>query len=180
MYYIVPKYVCERKKACGNARKPLSVVALSVANTNNYAKIIKYRQQAESNPNKAKKEIPKPDVFTDEFGETAKRKITQPQKRLSEKEIKSVIEEYQSGMSTYALARQYACDRHTISQCLKERGIKVTVEKITSEHDIKEIISLYQGGLKTEEVAERFGISDTTIVKHLHNNGVKMRTRWDY
>jgi len=121
-----------------------------------------------------------PTHYIDSHGETAKSKLTPTQKRLTDSEIASIVEEYQGGITTYALAEKYDCNRKTISNHLKRHNVIVSIEKIKSEQSVKELIKSYKSGLTAEEVAEQFGISDTTVNKLLHKNDVEMRTRWDY
>ena len=157
------------------------MVGLTGLDLNLCARLIKYRSQAPAtSDNSTDKEEKSSAVFVDEFGEIARRKITQPQKRLLNAEIDDIIEAYKNGVSTNALAKKYGCNRTTISGHLKKNGIKVTTDKIGSEEGVAEIISLYKGGLNTAEIAEQFKVSYTTILKHLHASGIQMRTRWDY
>jgi len=155
-------------------------VALSSADLNNSNKILEYKVKASAPIDNNPCEAINPASYIDNHGETAKKKLTQSQKRLSDSEILNIIKDYQNGISTYALAEKYRCHRNTISRCLKNHGIDVIKEKFSSERSAGEVIRLYESGLKTAEIAEQFGVGNSTIVRCLHKNNVKMRTKWDY
>jgi len=156
------------------------MVALSSSAPNNYTKLIKYKRQAHLPQNDTINGNPKSSRYIDDYGETVTSKITNTQKRLTDLEIASIVEDYQNGMTTYALAKKYGCHRNTISRNLKKHGIVVTHSKIKTEEDSSKIISLYKSGMMTEDIADKFLISVSAVVRCLHKNGVKMRTRWDY
>ena len=91
-----------------------------------------------------------------------------------------MIAAYQSGINTNELARQYGCDRKTICNQLKKRGVEVSINKIKSEEAVRRIIILYEENHTIEEIAKQFGVSAATINKLLHKHGVSIRSRWDY
>ena len=156
-------------------------MGLTEFDSKHFARLIKYRKETLLQGDNTISTTPKStENYIDEYGENVRRKIHQPQKRLSEADISAIIREYKSGVNTYILATKYGCHRTTISNCLKKKnGINVTIEKLTEE-SIVEVVALYESGLNTTQIAERFECSYPTILRHLRNNGVKMRTRWDY
>jgi hypothetical protein len=142
-------------------------VALTGLDYKQVARLIQYREKALSASENATSEIPKPtNIYIDKFGEIAKRKISQPQKRLTNTEITAIIEEYKNGASTYVLATKYGCHRSTISGHLKKNGVKVSKGKIDPDQGIKEIVALYASGLKAEDIAKQVGIG-----RYRHCNG---------
>ena len=157
-------------------------MALSDIDKNNYNAIIRFKKsltidmestaRLENLPFTAKK--------VNEYGQTEVRKLCQPQKRLTDKEIAGIVTDYQDGINTTQLEEKYSCHRQTISNHLKKQGVNVTAEKIFSAQETEEIIRSYEKGLNTAEIAEQFGVGRSTILKHLHNNSVRIRTRWDY
>ena len=161
-------------------------MALSALDENKSDKIIAHKQSAK-NPHPDNVIIahsPAPvkiaATFISEEGETVARQMRQIQKNLSEKEIARVILGYQSGKSSYELAREYGCNRKTICAQLKKHGIEVSQNKIKSEETVQSIISLYEKGHTIQEVANRHEVSTATINQLLHKNGVLVRSRWDY
>lgn len=107
---------------------------------------------------------------------TVKSLKQQQKHEFSEKEISEIIDKYQSGVSTYALAEQYGCHRNTIASQLRKQGIKVSIEKI----DMDDAIRMYEAGHTTKAIAMKYHMSDNAVSRRLKMAGVKMRTRWDY
>ena len=157
----------------------LLLVGLTGLDLNLCARLISYRQKSLSTPNNTTHEPQTSSaIYVDEYGEIARRKITQPQKRLLNAEISDIIVGYENGLSTYVLAEKYGCNRKTISAHLKKNG--VTVTKAFSAQGKEEIANMYQSGLTVAEIAKQLKANCSTIIRHLHANGVQMRTRWDY
>jgi DNA-binding NarL/FixJ family response regulator len=161
------------------------LVGLSDPNTNNYKRIIQYKnncnarygklQEANCNFNGSERQYPQ---YEDQS--VIKNVIRQYPKRLSEDEIQAVISGYQGGATVYKLAEQFNCNRNTISSHLKRNGIQPTIKKFTTQTEVDELISLYAKGLKIDEIAKQYNVGASTVRVMLCNNGVKMRTRWDY
>lgn len=156
------------------------LVALSEPDSNKSRKLLQKKQSAVCPANSTIKNPQKSSLCEDDYGEFFKKALIQNQKRLTDAEAASIVEEYHSGISTYALAVKYGCNRKTVSQCLKKHGVNVTNEKIGSEADVDEMIKLYNEGINAAEIAKRLGVAQTTVTRRLHANGVEMRTRWDY
>lgn len=78
-----------------------------------------------------------------EYGETEIKQIGQQQKRFSDDEISEIAQEYRSGKTTYELAEQYGCARHTIVTALKKMGITATKAKAQEAIDADNVIRLY-------------------------------------
>lgn len=108
--------------------------------------------------------------------------IRQQQKHLSEQEIRTIIEKYNSGVSTYDLAQEFGCHRYTISNALKRNGIIVDKHVEGRKYKPEEVIRLYAEEKKSvKQIADMFGVCDGSIYKCLKRNGVSTkRTRWDY
>ncbi|GHU53589.1 hypothetical protein AGMMS49975_12050 [Clostridia bacterium] len=148
------------------------MVALSDTDLNNYSKLLEYRQEAIQHPNYTTLNPENPAVYIDEYGQTAKSKVSQYQKRLSITDITRIIKEYQDGMTTYALAAKYGCHYNTISRNLKKHGVMVSRKKIKTEAEEEEVVRLYKSGLTIEQVAKQLGAGNTTILRCLHRHGV--------
>ncbi|MCL2817478.1 MAG: helix-turn-helix domain-containing protein [Clostridiales bacterium] len=157
-------------------------MALSTADLNNSAttKLLKHKRRATCFSHTTTEKPPKASLCKDDFGELCRTGLIQNQKRLTDAEAASIVEEYQNGQSTYSLAKKYGCHRNTISRCLKKHGTTVRIGNAKTIINDAEMIALYNKGVNTTEIAKRFGITPSTVIRHLHANGVEMRTRWDY
>ena len=85
-----------------------------------------------------------------------------------------------SGKTTYELAEQYGCARHTIVTALKKVGITATKAKAQEAIDADNVIRLYNEYHTIEEIAKKHGVSSNAINRCLRYNGVAIRGRWDY
>ena len=150
-------------------------MGLSEINSKNYRIILDNVNKSNSTPVKQPVDPTITDLSYD--SNSIVKTIKQQQKHeFSKKEIEGIIAAYQSGDSTYELAKQYNCHRSTISHQLKLHDIEVKIEKI----DINEAIVLYESGWTTKQIAEKYHMSDNAVSRRLKKAGVKMRTRWDY
>lgn len=150
-------------------------MGLSEINSKNYRIILDNVNKSNSTPVKQPVDPTITDLSYDP--NSIVKTIKQQQKHeFSKKEIEEIIAAYQSGASTYELAKQYNCHRSTISHQLKLHDIEVKIEKI----DINEAIVLYESGWTTKQIAEKYHMSDNAVSRRLKKAGVKMRTRWDY
>ena len=156
------------------------LVALSDPDSNNSRKLLQYKQDSICPVNNTLNNTSTSSLYVDDYGDFFKKGIEKNQKYLTDAEATSIVEEYNSGLSTYALAAKYGCHRNTISRCLKKHGVEVKAEKIDTEADVAKMISMYNEGFSAIEIAERFSIAKTTVIHRLHANDVEMRTRWDY
>jgi IS30 family transposase len=158
------------------------VVALTVADTNNYRRIAQYKNSTKQRRLQGgEQEICQKRVYPQYDNQS---KIVHERRKkvkwLTAEEIKQIAIDYQKGATVYELADQYGCHRDTISENLKKHGVNVTVKKFTSQDGIQELVKLYESGLSTVQLAKRFNFSASTIKKYLRSSGVQMRTRWDY
>ncbi|MCL2817968.1 MAG: hypothetical protein FWD39_06255, partial [Clostridiales bacterium] len=146
----------ENKEKPGKTRL-FKLVALSTADLNNSAtsKLLKHKSRATCFSNINMEKHSKPSLYKDDFGELCRTGLIQNQKRLTDAEAASVVEEYQNGLSTYALAEKYGCHRNTISRCLKKHCITVRIGNAKPIINDAEMIALYNKGVNTTEIAER-------------------------
>ena len=154
-------------------------MALSERDCDKNQAISQYRQKTYSGQRNTTNKKPESPTSINEYGERVKRKITQPQKSLSELEIERIIEEYRNGISTYALAKRYGCHRSTITEYLRKHGVEVTCSKIDPEQG-KKIVALYENGLRVSDIATQYSISCSPILNYLNKQGVKIRGRWGH
>jgi len=96
-----------------------------------------------------------------------------------------IIEDYQSGMSTYGVAKKHGCSDNTVVNILKRNGIQRRTQQEAGQlrwghiENLNEaqVVSEYLSGMSTYEVSKKHGCSDNTVVSILKRNGIKIRTR---
>ena len=67
-------------------------------------------------------------------------RVEQGQKRLTDTEVRQIVDEYGKGKSTYQLAREFGRHRNTVSNVLKSKGVEVT-SKV--KLDAEAVIEMY-------------------------------------
>lgn len=155
-------------------------MGLSRLDSNKYDSIRKAKLKMSFNPSADGPSILNSHRSVNEYGETEIKQIRQQQKRFSDVEISEIAQEYRSGKTTYELAEQYGCARHTIVTALKKMGIMATKAKAQEALDADEVIRLYNEYHTIEEIAKKHGVSSNAINRCLRYNGVAIRGRWDY
>ena len=106
--------------------------------------------------------------------------IKQQQKNLSELEIQTICKKYQSGSSSYELAKEFNCHRGTITAALRRNGIEVSHKATTKPELVKRVIELYAEMKTPKEVSSIVGINEGTVRSILHDNNVYIRKSWEY
>lgn len=106
--------------------------------------------------------------------------IKQQQKNLSELEIQTIIHKYQSGSSSYELAKEFGCHRSTITAALRRNGIEISHKATTKPELVKRVIELYAEMKTPKEVGAIVGVNGDTVRKVLKENGVYIRKSWEY
>ncbi len=115
---------------------------LSSFDSNKYHAIVRFKSTIPQKP----AECPSDDRITasprkiNGEGEVVAYGLKQRQKRLCVEEIDSVIAAYKNGKSTYDLAKEYDCNRQTISSHLKRHGLSVDNTKTMIADNIPQII----------------------------------------
>lgn len=106
--------------------------------------------------------------------------IKQQQKNLTELEVQTICKKYQSGSSSYELAKEFGCHRSTITATLRRNGIEVS-HKATTKHElVKRVIELYAEMKTPKEVGAIVGITADTVRVILKENGIHIRKSWEY
>ena len=106
--------------------------------------------------------------------------IKQQQKNLSELEIQTICKKYQSGSSSYELAKEFNCHRSTITAALRRNGIEVSHKAATKPELVKRVIGLYAEMKTPKEVGAIVGITGDTVRRILKENGIHIRRSWEY
>ena len=84
---------------------------------------------------------------------------------------------YQSGSSTYSLAKVFGIRRDQVSILLKRVGIDVRPGQVAKlgEKDKDHAVELYLAGLSLRKVGLQLGVTDNTVTKALEEHGVRRR-----
>lgn len=98
------------------------------------------------------------------------------QKHLTPEEILQAVQLYKSGLSTYEIAKQFECDRHTITRALTGKGLALRNKPMNSSQEAQ-AIELYQSGLSIAKVGARMNFGATTVFNMLKRNGIERRPR---
>lgn len=102
-------------------------------------------------------------------------------RRLGPKIIGELVERYNAGDPTPALAREYGISTTGLRRLLLEEGVEFRWQSITPE-DSNRAVKLYESGLTIREAVKEIGYSLGTIRRELHLRGVSMRPsgRWNH
>jgi hypothetical protein len=98
-------------------------------------------------------------------------------RKLTRNQIDELTSLYQSGSSTYSLAKVYRIRRDQVSILLKRAGVEVRPGQVAklSEKDKDRAAELYLSGLSLQKVGMQLGVTDNTVTKALEERGVKRR-----
>ena len=94
--------------------------------------------------------------------------------RLNDTQLVRLVEQYKSGATVYELASEFAIDRRTVSNHLKQQGVIMRLQPLTEE-TVDEIVRLYDSGLSMSKVGQQISFSADSVSSHLRKRGVKTR-----
>jgi DNA invertase Pin-like site-specific DNA recombinase len=102
----------------------------------------------------------------------------QRQTRLTEDQVKQLIDQHQAGSTVRQLAVMFCINRETVMEHLKRAGVsrRPNVRKLTDEQ-VTQAARIYRDGLSLQRTAEQFGISERTIRTELARAGEPIRPR---
>ena len=100
--------------------------------------------------------------------------IRQKQTRLGGAEIEQLAQRYKDGATVYVLAKEFGCNRTTVSNVLKRHGVTLRMKPLTAEQ-VDEAAVLYRQGLSLARVGKQLGVSARTVQLRLRGRGVVMR-----
>lgn len=105
--------------------------------------------------------------------------ITARVKKLTPVEVNELCSLYQSGSSTYSLAKVYGIRHDQVSIIMKRAGVEVRpgIQAKLSEKDKDQIAQHYESGLSIHKLALRFGVTDNPVHSALIERGVQRRPR---
>lgn len=94
--------------------------------------------------------------------------------RLSDEQRAAVIERYEAGETSTALAEAYGVAKSTILGILRANSVVVRRQPLTAEQ-VNEAARLYESGSSLSEVAERLRVNQETMRVAIINAGVELR-----
>lgn len=102
-------------------------------------------------------------------------------RRLDPKVISTLVDCYNAGEHTPALAKEHGISMTGLRKLLLNEGVKLRMQSITPE-DSDQAVKLYQSGLTIREVVKEVGYSLGSIRRELHRRSVPMRPsgRWNH
>lgn len=109
------------------------------------------------------------------------RPVQKPKKRviqLNAKQVRHLIERYETGATVYELANEFQINRRTVSDHLKAEGVRMRMQSLAISQ-VEEAIRLYSSGVALAEVGRLLGVHASTVSLALTREGVRMRNPWD-
>lgn len=110
------------------------------------------------------------DVRTLREPPAARRKWT----KLSDEARAEVVDRYEAGETSTALAEAYGVAKSTILGILRANSVVVRRQPLTPEQ-VREAVRLYESGLSLSQVAERLRVNQETMRMALLSQGSKLR-----
>ena len=110
------------------------------------------------------------DVRTPGEATATRRKWT----RLSDEARTAVIERYEAGETSTALAEAFGVAKSTILGILRANSVVVRRQPLTAEQ-VSEAARLYESGLSLSEVADRLHVNQETMRVAIIGSGVPLR-----
>jgi DNA invertase Pin-like site-specific DNA recombinase len=96
-------------------------------------------------------------------------------KHLNPNERVELVKQYQCGISTYQLARQYGIHRHTVVKHLQRSGVAVREQLKMTPDVIEQATQLCESGQSLAQVGAHLGVDHGTVWRALKKRGVRMR-----
>lgn len=101
-------------------------------------------------------------------------KIKCHQKWFTEQDKDRLVNAYFSGKTTYELAKEFGCDRGTVSRNLKARGIKMRKRSAT-DGEVAQMAKLYKDGFSCAKISQIVGFCPSAVWGILTREGIKLR-----
>lgn len=89
--------------------------------------------------------------------------------RITKERLAAIIVDYESGLSSYDLAKKYGHNRGTIMKHLALEGVRSRIAVPTDE-EVAEWRQLHSGGIGYKTIARRVGRNHKTIRKYLSSD----------
>ncbi|MGY2088634.1 hypothetical protein [Nocardia gipuzkoensis] len=95
-------------------------------------------------------------------------------RRLDEDEVRTLIQGYMSGATTYEWGDRFGVDRRTVSAILHRNDIPMRRRGLSREQ-VNEAVDLYDRGWPLARVARYFAVDSATVLNRLRERGVRTR-----
>ena len=135
---------------------PYSMVRPSERDKNNFEKVLRLAISIRAEESTSLPSYPSIGVRT----------IVQEQRRLSEREVTQVAEQYQAGRSTYQLAGEWKINRSTVTLALKRADVPIRKPRL-SARQIEEAVRLRANGWSLNQLGTKFGMDPKTMKQRL-------------
>ncbi len=103
-----------------------------------------------------------------------RRELPKRHLRLTATQLTRLAVSYETGSSTYELAKDFQVDRRTLSQKLKAQGVTLRGQS-PSWLLIDEMVQLYQSGLSLVKIGDQVGVDASTVWRYLRSRGTPLR-----
>lgn len=94
--------------------------------------------------------------------------------RLSEADVRDLVDRYQNGATQGELATRYGISRGAVRRLLQEQGVELRTRGLTPEQ-VDQAVRLYSQGWSLARIGERLGVDAGTVHARLRELGVRMR-----
>lgn len=99
-------------------------------------------------------------------------------RRLTELQIKALIDAYQLGARVKDLAIEHGIHRVTVMEHLRRNGIPRRSDMMRwSPEQLAEVTELYNQGSSVRTIGAQYGVDPSTVAKRLRQAGVSLRPR---
>lgn len=95
-------------------------------------------------------------------------------RRLPEEVLDAIVQRYEGGESTQAIATAYDIGAASVNRLLRRHGAAVR-EQAISEDVVKKAVRLYESGLAVHAVASELGVAKTSLLRALKKAGIQLR-----
>jgi len=99
-----------------------------------------------------------------------------PLQRLTVAQLTNLVDAYNSGTSTNALAAAYGMSKGSVLKLLAQQHVDMRRQPPTLEQ-VEKAAALYSQGNSIATVATKLGLSQTAVRNHLRKHGVAFRPR---
>ncbi|QEM43585.1 helix-turn-helix domain-containing protein [Mycolicibacterium grossiae] len=96
-------------------------------------------------------------------------------RKLSNSDLKAVIELYEAGESMPKLAEKFECHRQTIARQLRKAGVTLREQQIRTPEFNAHARTLYEQGNSLDQVAEMLSVQASTINRAVRAAGGSLR-----
>lgn len=100
----------------------------------------------------------------------------QTQRRLTDRDVKELVQAYGEGANAKELAGRFGIHRVTVAGYLKRAGVPIRHRGLSPDQ-VPEAARLDEQGLSLARVAEKFGVDAQTVANTLRRAGVPIRPR---